>query len=89
MKTWLGYIGLFASCVMPLFNIPMILHILKRRSSRDLSLTWLFGVWACVVLMFPSALLSSDKIFRIFGILNLFLFSSVVIVACRYRKESV
>ena len=86
MENLITHMGLAASCAMPLFNIPLILHIIRRKSSSDISMTWLFGVWTCILLMFPAALLSKDIVFRVFGILNLILFSAVVATACRYRK---
>ena len=86
MKSFVVYLGLVAGCVMPFFNIPMIIHIIKRKSSRDISLTWVFGIWGCIVLMFPSAVISQDIVFKTFGILNLLLFSAVVVVTCKYRS---
>lgn len=73
---------------MPLFNIPLILHICKRKSSDDISFTWLFGVWACVLLMFPSVLISKDPVLKTFGFLNIILFSAVVAAAWHYRKKT-
>lgn len=86
MEKWVTVMGLIAGIVMPLFNIPMILHIYKRKSSQDISFTWLLGVWLCILLMFPSALISTDLVLKVFGILNIILFSAVVAAACRYRK---
>jgi len=85
MKSLIIQIGLIASCMMPLFNIPMIIHIFKRKSSEDISLVWLLGVWGCIVLMFPATLISPDIIFKVFGILNLLLFSALTLVAVKYR----
>jgi len=85
MEKLIVQIGLVASCILPLFNIPLIAHMIQRKSSADLSMTWAIGVWACIVLMFPAALRSTDIIFRIFGITNLALFSLVVFFAIKYR----
>lgn len=79
------FAGVIAGIVMPLFNIPLIYKIWKRKSSSDLSLTWALGVWGAIVLMTPSAVISADPVFRIFGIANLLLFSLVVIFVLKYR----
>ena len=81
-------IGLVASIVMPLFNIPLIIKIVKRRSSEDISIPWAMGVWICCLLMAPSGVTSSDIIWRSFNIVNLVLFSAVVFVVLKYRKKS-
>lgn len=79
------YAGMFAGIVMPLFNIPLVYKIWKRKSSSDISLTWALGVWSSILIMTPSAILSSDPVFRIFGIANMLLFSLVVVFVLKYR----
>ena len=79
-------VGLVASIVMPLFNIPLIIKIVKRRSSSDISISWVMGVWLCAVLMAPSGFASKDIVWRCFNIVNLILFSGVVIAVMYYRK---
>ena len=78
--------GLIASICLPLWNIPLIRKILKRKSSKDLSLTWVVGVWVCSLLIVPSGLLSEDIILKTFSVVNMTLFTGVVIVAFKYRK---
>ncbi len=78
-------IGLLAAIVLPLWNLPLIIRIGKRRSSADISLPWALGVWACLVLMLPSGLLSPDPVFRAFAIANVIFFSAVVIQILRFR----
>ena len=78
-------IGFIAAVAMPLWNIPLILRIRRRRSSKDISLPWALGVWGCIFLMLPSSLASPDVIFRCFGIMNAVLFTAVVIHVLRYR----
>jgi hypothetical protein len=80
--------GLAASVTLPLWNIPLILRIEQRKSSRDVSLAWCVGVWACLVLMLPSGLRSPDPVFRIFAVANLALFSGVLVQVVRYRREA-
>jgi len=78
-------IGMVAAVALPLWNIPLIIRIQKRRSSKDISLAWAFGVLGCLLLMFPAAMASADIIFRVFNIANIALFSLVVIQAVRFR----
>ena len=40
-------IGLVAAIILPFWNIPMIVRIGRRKSSNDVSLWWVFGVWIC------------------------------------------
>jgi len=81
-------LGLVAAIVLPLWNIPFIMRIIQRKSSRDVSLYWALGVWSCLVFMAPSGFVSEDIVWRTFNIVNLFLFSFVVIVVLVYRKQS-
>ena len=82
MKT----VAFIAAIALPLFNIPLIARVVKRRSSRDLSLYWALGVWVCFLLMAPEALSSPDIVWRVFSIMNIILFTCVVIVVLVYRK---
>jgi hypothetical protein len=79
-------ISLVASIIMPLFNIPLIVKIVRRRSSMDISMSWVMGVWTCALLMAPAGLTSQDVVFRCFNIINLITFTGVVIAVWRYRK---
>ena len=79
-------IGLVASIVMPLWNIPLIVRIVRRRSSEDISMSWVMGVWICALLMAPSGVTSPDLVWRCFNIVNLITFTGVVIAVWRYRK---
>ena len=78
-------VGLVAAVVLPLWNIPLILKIIKRKSSKDFSLAWVLGVWVCIILMFPSGLMSQDLTWRTFNIVNLVLFYSVAFTVIKYR----
>jgi len=78
-------LGLVAGIVLPFWNIPLILRINQRKSSKDLSIPWAVGVFSCIVLMLPSALISSDVVFKVFSIINTVLFAAVVIQIIRYR----
>ena len=80
-------IGLAAGIIMPFFNIPLIVRILRRKSSADISISWAMGVWVCAILMAPSGFTSSDMVWRCFNIVNLVLFTGVVVAVWRYRNQ--
>jgi len=81
------WVGMMAAITMPLFNIPLIVKILRRKSSSDISMSWVMGVWTCALLMAPSGFASKEMIWRCFNIINLVLFTGVVIAVWRYRKQ--
>ncbi|HNX67869.1 MAG TPA: hypothetical protein PLL75_03650 [Candidatus Omnitrophota bacterium] len=83
----LNYVSLFASIILPLFNIPLIIRIVKRKSADDISLVWVFGVWICILLMSPGALTSKDATFYWFGWMNLIFFTGVVFVTVKYHHK--
>ncbi len=78
-------LGLVAAVILPLWNIPLILQIRHRRSSKDISLAWAFGVFACLLVMLPGGLRSPDPVYRTFTVVNAVLFSGVVVAVLRYR----
>ena len=80
-------IGLIAAIVLPLWNVPMIVRMARRKSSQDISLFWVFGVWFSLLAMLPSGLASQDVVWKTFNITNFVLFTCVVITACIYRKK--
>ena len=79
-------IGVVAAIVLPLFNIPLILKIIKRKSSQDISLTWVIGVWVCILIMAPSGFQSKDIVWRTFNYVNIVLFTCVFITTLKYRN---
>ncbi len=82
----IGHIGTIAGFALPFFNIPLIIKIIRRKSSADISMTWVAGVWICIFLMTPRAIQSQDIAFRLFGITNIIFFSLVSFFAVKYRK---
>ena len=78
-------VGLVAAVAMPFWNIPLILKIARRKSSKDLSLSWALGVFTCILLMLPAALISPDRVFKAFSLVNTVLFGAVVLQIFRYR----
>jgi uncharacterized protein with PQ loop repeat len=79
-------VSLAAAIILPFFNIPLIVKIIRRRSSADISKSWCLGVWVCTVLMAPSGFTSHDPVWRCYNIVNLILFTGVMIAVVRYRK---
>ena len=80
-------IALVAAVILPLWNIPMIVRIIRRKSSKDVSLFWAIGVWVCLALMFPAGLRSNDIVWKTFNIINIILFTGVAFCAILYHKE--
>lgn len=79
--------GAVAGFILPFFNIPLMIHIIRRKSSDDISLVWVIGVEICILIMSPVALTSNDPAFRAFGITNLLFFTAVTFVTLWYRRE--
>ncbi|MCF7917134.1 MAG: hypothetical protein K9L61_05090 [Candidatus Omnitrophica bacterium] len=80
-------IALIAAIILPLWNIPLIARMVKRKSSADISLYWALGVWVCFILMAPDAFKSADLVWKTFNIVNLILFSVVILVVLYYRRK--
>jgi uncharacterized protein with PQ loop repeat len=80
-------LALIAGIILPLWNIPLIVRIIKRKSSEDISRAWLFGVWICLICMFPAAVTSSEIAWKVFSIINVILFTCVVIVVVSFYKK--
>ena len=80
-------ISAWAGALLPVFNIPLIIRIVRRKSADDISLVWLFGVWICILLMSPAAMTSPDIAFRAFGWTNVVFFTGVVFVTVKYHHR--
>jgi uncharacterized protein with PQ loop repeat len=85
---WVQNLGLISSVALPLFNIPLMRRMIQRKSSEDLSLTWVIGIHLCLIGMLPSSLASTDLVFTAFGIANLVLFSGVLYLVIYYRIKN-
>ena len=81
-------IALIASIILPLWNIPLIVRIIKRKSSKDISMYWVVGVWSCFALMAPAGFISKEIVWRTFNIVNFVFFTIVLVVVLVYRKKS-
>ena len=88
MDSWIQKIGTVSAVALPFFNIPLIVHLWRRKRSDDFSLSWAVGVWVCIVLMTPQALRSSDATFRAYGIVNILFFSVVAFLIVWYRRRN-
>ena len=82
-------IALIAAVILPLWNIPLIVRIIKRKSSEDISIYWALGIWICFVLIAPSGFISRDLVWGVFNITDFIFFSIVVVVVLAYRKKTV
>jgi len=80
-------VALVAAIVLPFWNIPLIVRIIKRKSSRDISIYWALGVWTCFALMAPKAFVSEELVWKVFNIVNFAFFSLVTIIVLAYRKS--
>ena len=72
-------LAMVSGILMPLFNIPLIFRIVRRRSSKDISLVWVVGVWFCVMGMVPHSLQSPEPVLLAFGVVNGLLFTGVLL----------
>lgn len=84
--TW-EQIGTVAGILMPVFNIPLIVRIIRRKTSEDISLGWAFGVWICMLLMLPASMKCTDLQLKGYVISNAIFFTGVVAVVLMYRKK--
>ena len=82
-------VGFWAATALPLWDIPLIVRIIRRKSSQDISLVWIAGLWACSVLMTPSAFMSGDHAAIGFNTVNVTMLTVVLIVVFKYRKGNV
>lgn len=80
-------IALISGIALPFWNIPLIIRIIKRKSSEDISTYWVWGIWACLLLMAPYSLISSDIVLRAFNLVNFVIFSLVLVVVLAYRTK--
>ncbi len=78
-------LGFAASIILPFFNIPLMLRMYQRKSSEDLSLVWVCGIFFSLLAMIPVGIQSPDSVFRLFSVLNFAFFSGVAGMAVYYR----
>jgi hypothetical protein len=79
-------ISFWAAVALPFWDIPLIVHIIRRKSSADISLVWMWGIWLSSVLMAPSAFVSGDKTAIGFNVVNVTMLTALLIVVLKYQK---
>ncbi len=89
MEKFWEKLSFIAAVTMPIWNIPLIVKVIKRRSASDISLGWVFGIWLSFLAMAPGAYLSTDITVKGFAYSNILVFTVVVFVVMRYRKPPV
>jgi uncharacterized protein with PQ loop repeat len=82
-------ISFWAAVILPLWDIPLMVRIIQRKSSQDISLGWAFGLWSSSVLMAPSAFIAGDKTAMGFNLVNVTMLTAVLIVVFKYRKGKI
>lgn len=87
MEHWIEKIGTVSAIALPFFNIPLILRLWQRKSSKEYSMTWTLGVWTCILLMTPQTMRSQDVAFRSFGLINAIFFTVVAFLIVKYRQK--
>lgn len=81
-------IAFIAAVMLPFWNIPLIVRIIKRKSSNDISLYWAIGVWICLLGMFPAGLMSPDIVWKTFNIINFIFFTCVFICTIVFHNKN-
>ena len=74
-----------AGGALPLFDLSLILYVIKRKSSKDISVMWAVGLWATSVAMAPAGIMSADIASKAFNIVNVVMLTAVVVVVIKYR----
>ena len=86
MFSW-DTIGLWAGIALPLWDIPLIVRIIRRKSSNDISLIWMWGLWGSSVLMTPAGFLAHNKMAIGFNVVNVTMLSILLIVVLKYHQK--
>lgn len=80
-------IGMWAGIVLPLWDIPLIVRIIRRKSAADISLVWMWGLWGCSVLMAVSAFAANNNPTAVaFNISNIIALSVLLAVVLKYHR---
>ncbi len=79
-------VGFWAAVALPFFDISLIMHVIKRKSSADISVMWAAGLWLSAVMMAPSAFVSGDRTAIGFNVVNVVMLTAVLAVVIKYRK---
>jgi len=82
----LAKISLVAGIALPFWNIPLIIRLIKRKSSNDISIWWAWGVFICLSAMLPHGLITEEVVLRWFTISNFLLFALTLLIILIYHK---
>ncbi len=80
-------LGTASSMVVPLFHIPLILKLYKKKSSQEWSVISVCGFWISTLGIQPWAMMTSDKALTILNSLSLLFISVEVVLVLRYRMK--
>ena len=86
-QTMIQTLAMFSGILMPFSNIPLIIRIVRRRSSQDISLLWVVGVWFCVIAMLPHSLQSPEPVLLAFGVVNALFFTGVLVTVLYFHPS--
>ena len=78
-------IGFWAGVALPLFDIPLIIHVVKRKSSADISMIWIVGLWATSVMLLIG---TKEQMAMGFNIVNVLMLTILMAVVIKYRKAA-
>ena len=87
MENWVEKVGMASAIALPFFNIPLIVRLVRRKSSADFSLSWALGVWVCILFMTPQGLRSTDVSFRAYSAVNIVFFTIVTFFILKYHPK--
>jgi uncharacterized protein with PQ loop repeat len=79
-------IGLWAGIILPLWDIPLIVRIIQRKSSADISVIWMWGLWGSSVLMAPIAFVKHNTNAIAFNIVNVVTLTVLLIYVLKYHQ---
>jgi hypothetical protein len=82
-------IGFWAGVILPLWDIPLIVRIIRRQSSADISVVWMWGIWASSVLMAPVAFIANNASAIAFNIVNVATLSVLLVVVLKYHQPRI
>ena len=82
----LDTIGEVTTSVLPLFNVPLILNIRKRKCSCDISLLWTAGIWGCSLVFMIVSLLSGGTLLKAIAVVNFVFFTATMLYILKYHQ---
>ena len=74
-----------AGSALPLFDISLIVYIMKRKSSKDISIIWAVGLWATSVAMAPAGIMSPHWASKAFNTVNVAMLTVLMGAVIKYR----